>query len=223
MKLITFFGLSIMTVLASCTMEKRVYMSGYHIEWNKSKHSPDKQTTSNEIKKSAEKYTVTTEQRETVINEIGNSYERRIIDDNLTASANNPQIILPQKKQRDFLSSHKEEPTSKEKPSALSFKSGLKKNVEKVIIFEDGPKFESWGVASCIIGMLAWVLLFANLSLLVPALIMFFLSLVFGVVSLIKIYRNPGKYKGKGFAFTSIIMATMTFICLIYLIALVRS
>ena len=36
-------GLAIMLILSSCTMQKRVYMPGYHVEWFKSKHNQVKQ------------------------------------------------------------------------------------------------------------------------------------------------------------------------------------
>jgi len=43
LKHLLFSGLALMLVLSSCTMEKRIYSSGYHIEWNKSKQNPDRQ------------------------------------------------------------------------------------------------------------------------------------------------------------------------------------
>lgn len=45
MKLIkhaSFAGLAIILALSSCTMEKRLYMSGYNMNWNKSSHTPEK-------------------------------------------------------------------------------------------------------------------------------------------------------------------------------------
>ena len=37
-------GLALVLALSSCTMEKRAYRSGYHLEWNKHKLDPSKQT-----------------------------------------------------------------------------------------------------------------------------------------------------------------------------------
>jgi TM2 domain-containing membrane protein YozV len=36
-KSILFIGIAVMFLLSSCTMEKRVYLSGFHVEWKKSK------------------------------------------------------------------------------------------------------------------------------------------------------------------------------------------
>lgn len=42
-KHLTIIGLAIIVALTSCSIEKRVFMSGYHIEWNKKSHNFDNQ------------------------------------------------------------------------------------------------------------------------------------------------------------------------------------
>jgi hypothetical protein len=63
-KQLSFIGLAIALVLTSCTMEKRVYMSGYHIEWKKSKHNPDRQelASNDNVKQTGQNQTVSVEQ-----------------------------------------------------------------------------------------------------------------------------------------------------------------
>jgi TM2 domain-containing membrane protein YozV len=92
-----FIGLSIMLVLTSCTIEKRVYMSGYHIEWKNGKQNSNKQElVSNDNKKQTEKNQIeTVEQSENEINTIDNS---PTVNDNLTASVDNSVIIIPFRK-----------------------------------------------------------------------------------------------------------------------------
>jgi TM2 domain-containing membrane protein YozV len=48
-------GLAIASVFSSCTMEKRVYSSGYHIEWNHSKKDTESSKTSFAVNDKAEK------------------------------------------------------------------------------------------------------------------------------------------------------------------------
>lgn len=53
MNLLTKFsvlGFSVALILSSCTMEKRQYMSGYHIDWHNKKQKVDKVAFTNEIK-----------------------------------------------------------------------------------------------------------------------------------------------------------------------------
>ncbi len=92
---LSFIALAITLVLTSCTIEKRVYMPGYHIEWLNGRHSPDKQTTSNEIKKIKKNETVTAEQSETPTNALDNSFAQTS-DNSITASLDNlPESITP--------------------------------------------------------------------------------------------------------------------------------
>jgi TM2 domain-containing membrane protein YozV len=44
LRLLSLAGLSAALILSSCSMDKKVYSSGYHIEWNGKKHNPEKVT-----------------------------------------------------------------------------------------------------------------------------------------------------------------------------------
>ncbi len=74
-KQFSFISLAIMFVLTSCTMEKRVYRSGYHIEWLNGKHNRNKNelASKDNIKKSIENKT-----------EIGYQTEQPNINSNTT-------------------------------------------------------------------------------------------------------------------------------------------
>ena len=102
-KQLSFIGLAIILVLNSCTMEKRVYMSGYHIEWKKSKHNPDKQElVSNENgKQTAQNQIGTVELSINKTNSVVNSFEPTITDDNISASVDNS-FIIPFRKTVSF-------------------------------------------------------------------------------------------------------------------------
>lgn len=127
-KQLSYIGLAIMFVLTSCTMEKRVYMSGYHIEWLNGKHSPDKQTASIDTKNIEENKTVTTEQSETATNTVDNFSAQTVTDNNITASVDNNSIIIPSNKPVSFhktVTSVKENPTTETK---TVIKQGTKKS-----------------------------------------------------------------------------------------------
>lgn len=98
-KQLSFIGLAIMLVISSCTMEKRVYTSGYHIEWNKSKHNTDKREL---VNKDSRKPTV--EQSENETNRVDNSLVQTVTDNNITASVDNlPELFTA----NNFLSKEK--------------------------------------------------------------------------------------------------------------------
>jgi len=103
LKHLLFSGLALMLVLSSCTMEKRVYMSGYHIEWNKSKQNPDRQELVNKDngKTTEQNKIATVEQSGNEVITADNSNSTTVIEHNITASLDNS-IILPSDKPVSF-------------------------------------------------------------------------------------------------------------------------
>jgi uncharacterized protein YgiM (DUF1202 family) len=103
-KQLSFIGLAIALVLTSCTMEKRVYMSGYHIEWKKSKHNPDRQelASNDNVKQTGQNQTVSVEQSINETNTADNFFAPTVTDDNITASVDNNSVIIPSHKSVAF-------------------------------------------------------------------------------------------------------------------------
>ena len=103
LKQISFLVLTIMFVLTSCTMDKRLYSSGYHTEWNKSKHNSDKKDYASEKKEVQVEpnQTVLLGEPETQIKNDVNAIQNETISpssiDNLTASNDNTIIVQSQK------------------------------------------------------------------------------------------------------------------------------
>lgn len=93
-------GLAITFVLTSCTIEKRIYMSGYHIDWFRSKHIPDKiEITSNyDLSKSVNKKSIKARQ----------SYEDKSAlqvgsEDSLVFTADISPVVLPINKSASYI------------------------------------------------------------------------------------------------------------------------
>lgn len=158
-KQLSFIGLAIMLVLNSCTMEKRVYMSGYHIEWNKSKNNPDRQelVSNDNVKKIEQSQIGTIEQYKNGSNTLENV--PTIDNENLTASLDNS-IILPSHKTISF-SKNENSVTAKtnqtfEEKTVISKKiSKAKKKAEKNNAADGGGKSQLVALLLCIfIGVL---------------------------------------------------------------------
>lgn len=127
-KQLSFIGLVITLVLTSCSMEKRVYMSGYHIEWNKTKHNPDKQELANNdnVKQKQQNQLVTIGQTENEINTADNS--PTVTDDNFTASLDNS-VIIPSRKAISF--SKKENSVTSQTNQTFEEKTVISKKINK--------------------------------------------------------------------------------------------
>ena len=148
-KQLSFIGLAITLVLSSCTMEKRVYMSGYHIQWNKSKHNPDKQEL---VNTDSRKQTV--EQSENETKTVDNSFAQTVTDDNITASVDNNSVIIPSHKTVSF-SKNENTVTTKTNPTSETktiVKSDSKKNkkANKKSATDGGGKSQLVALLLCI-------------------------------------------------------------------------
>jgi len=80
---------------------------------------------------------------------------------------------------------------------------------------DDQRKVEGLGLAGFIIGIVGWFMPFGI------GLVMCLLAIIFGAISLGKISNNPEKYKGKGFAITSLILGIAGVGILLWLLSLV--
>ena len=95
---------SITIVFSSCTMEKRIYMPGYHISMKSSKQNREKQELTKNESKIEQSEKVITEKTNFESNTIENNEP---IVENLSASADNEQIIVPKKEKINLLSNYK--------------------------------------------------------------------------------------------------------------------
>ena len=126
-KQLSFIGLATMLVLSSCTMEKRVYMSGYHIEWKKSTHNLDRQElVSNDGKLAEQNQLGTVEQSENENKKIDNAAS--VNDNSLTASVDNS-VIIPSRKTVSF--SKKENTVTAKTNSTSEIKTVVKSDSKK--------------------------------------------------------------------------------------------
>jgi TM2 domain-containing membrane protein YozV len=92
-KQLSLIAFAIMLILSSCTMQKRLYMSGFTVEWNTAKHNSDKGKLANihKEKQTDKDVIVAVQQVENKINTIENT--TAITDENITVSVINPIIV----------------------------------------------------------------------------------------------------------------------------------
>jgi Zn/Cd-binding protein ZinT len=97
-------ALTLILFLTSCTLEKRVYMSGYHIEWKNEKQNLHKNDLAKkEAKKTDEKRFETIEQSDIESNSAHNNRFQISTEDNIIASTNNTILPSINKNKMDFV------------------------------------------------------------------------------------------------------------------------
>jgi hypothetical protein len=89
----SFLGLSIAILLSSCSMEKRLYSSGYHIEWNKRNEASNKSKSAERHEKSIKAEKSEEVIQNTVLAEPANQIQK--VEQNVvTASVDDKSFIL---------------------------------------------------------------------------------------------------------------------------------
>ena len=99
-KQLSLLGLAILLILNSCTIEKRVHLPGYHVEWkNGMRHSNKQELVIKDNEAQIEKNQIkTVEQSEKAVNTTDIVLVSTTNDDNISASMDNDAIIIPSQK-----------------------------------------------------------------------------------------------------------------------------
>ena len=195
-----------MLILTSCTMGKRVYMSGYHIDWKNGKYNSNKQeVVSNDNEKQTKKNQIgTVEQSENETNTIDNS--PTVTDDNIIASVDNQQLILPQKEKLNLFSSHKVKTADEEIKINPSIKSELKKGIKTISKNTDEePKMSGLAIAGFICGIMGLLLVLTTGW---P----FLLGTLGTIFSAIGLGQTSKGEKGNGFAIAGLITGILAIV-----------
>lgn len=95
LKQLSFIALALTIIISSCTIEKRVHMSGYHIEWKNGTHNSNKQSlVDNDNKREIKQdKTAKVEQNKIEIDTV--DYSIITTDENTIASADNSIFVHP--------------------------------------------------------------------------------------------------------------------------------
>jgi len=186
----------------SCTVEKRLYMSGYNVEWKLNKNKFEKEFRFDISKDKKNTQAKTVEQPE-------NNYK-----ENFIASSNNDEIFITKK--NNF-------------PNNYIRKNITEKKIHKKIfdrVFSRTPpkkttvkKIDGFGIASLILGIASVVLIFTATSLPVLVILSAFAAIVLSRISIKKLKENPNYFKGRGYAVAGFVLAIISLALIIIILA----
>ena len=239
---------SILILSSSCTVEKRKYQTGYHIEWRNNQTEPSKKDkfATKDIKHDSLTFTAIDSLRAEISS--ASALPQFTEDDAAVASNDNYITPLPsntnatkyyskakaaedcdniillngEEIQANVMEVGKEEIRYKKCNIPDSPVYVLKRSEVFMIKYQNGTKdiitpankesniikTEGFGLVSFIVGAIG-------------GLPLGILALIFGVISLRRIKKYPGKYKGKGFAIAGIILGLLGIIAVFILVALI--
>ena len=201
-KKLTLVGLAVTLILPSCTIEKRVHMAGYNVQWKKGKTKLDKkELAQNHVQQDEGNQRLKLDELKTSEGSANYSVESEINESETNASLENKLHVSPEISLNDGLKESSEEVDIYEKSSKVNVaESKLRSDAIETEEEKAEPKVEGLGLAGFIIGIVGWFMPFGL------GLVMCILAIIFGAISMGKIKNNPEKFKGKGFAITSLIV-----------------
>jgi hypothetical protein len=180
-KLITPAMLFLALFISSCSIQKRQYMPGYSIEWNKKKSEVVPKD-----KGEADKPGLA----------ITETHDKTKAQDNASASIDK-QISVSNVKESstpvELDAIHHNTPTKPE-----TFKSGFKKGLKLLKPVSEGPKANGFAIASLVLGILSLITYTAAIAFAI-------LAIIFGFIALKRIRNNPDSFKGRGMALAGLI------------------
>jgi hypothetical protein len=201
-------SLLIILCFSSCKMEKRIYSSGYYIEWNNGKRSvynkeieKHNHTTQNKIRKS-----------ETLVRSNKECYNNLIsdinFDENIIESAGDDPTILTDNTPGILFSIKKEDINKQEVVTlqSLNFTNSPYEFETTTKNSEKDPKTNKLGLLSFMIALLLPILFIASLNTSLLSLFLAIPSLLLEAIALRQIKKNPEKYKGKTLAKIGVIV-----------------
>jgi len=200
--------------MSSCTMQKRLYLPGYNVEWNKSGNSEEKVNIASNVSSASQEQTTDNNSLST-----GNT-DNILTEENLTASIDNSDIIISNnsKIQKSFTKGILNSNKQKSKINKFSLNKSYKNSeITNAKPAGEGEGTNGLAIASLIFGIAGIVLLFVpEIAVVVAALIASILAIIFGFIGL-------GKSKGKGFAIAGLVLGFIGIAIWLLVIAIVAS
>jgi hypothetical protein len=198
--------ISITLLLTSCTLEKRVYMSGYHFEKNKTNHNYDRQELTGKFKENhSEKNQINkTAQLEIITEAIDESLNLEL-SESFSSVANSNEFIIPSDKKNKFYNS---KTSTKITEDVIPTKTSSKlKREKKKKLYLQITEYNKFNLLTCIGFIFSLIFLF-YVILAIEAIL---LIAVFGIFAILlsglglrKIAKNELLHEGKIFLWVEI-------------------
>ncbi len=214
------FTLLSFCMLFACTITKRHFGSGYHVEWKRNHLTEEKKENPNNKTLLEDDFLLDLESLtpKTPIIEIGEP--RDSITPDVSKSFSNDKIIVQEKKSIGANIIHQ----TKRKQSGESNDCGIV--IEDQTTIEEKPKkvetFTWFALGPLILGGLLLMVLsligFYSNPLGIVLIVLGLLAIIFSIISVVRIRKNPGRYKSKWLTWTLLGLSTIGIGALLFMV-----
>jgi hypothetical protein len=174
---------------SSCTIEKRIYSSGYHIEWNKNNRAFVSEEVGNNERKG---------QKEHIQPELAEQSE--MVDQSMNASVGRGPIVTAKKDLVSFATLQKREINKQNVTIVPTIQANNKKGILTFSKTSDEkPKINILAIISFICAIFSFPIITFFWIGIIP-------SILLGAIAIRQFKNNPGKYKGKLLAIIAVIV-----------------
>jgi hypothetical protein len=207
--LLSLTAASVMSFFGSCSVNKRVYRDGYHIEWN---HNNSSAKQDQPVEEPKEESAQVNAEEAIPVESLG---EMMIPEVPAEASAA-PEASKPAEKKKSVISRIIKEDTEEDLmlinsgSKAAAFKSGFKKGLKLMMPDAEGHTLRL-AIASFVLGLIS---LFAYYG----AFVLGVLAIIFGAIALRKIRNSAGAYRGSTFAWIGLICGIVSLVIALIII-----
>lgn len=226
-KIKSFIGLLLVVMLfASCStsdkvvtgnyIQKRKYNKGFYVSTN-GKKDKTKEAYNKQLADKPENLTKLQNKYKDIQNNDNNFVE--LNDNSLIASTDDNSIPAEDNftiSSNNYGNSIRTKIEQKVEKSKNKLRKKINKNVEKIktsnSVNGGEPKTEGFGLAGFITGLV---------GLFIFGILFGLIAIIFGAISLGKINKNPDRFKGKGFAITSLILGIIDVVGFLIVLALI--
>lgn len=200
-------GLVLAFVLSSCSVEKGVYLSGYHLQWNNKVHNANKKQLAENTKNNEIFAAQTSEVTST---------ENPGVNEAVPVASTDNSIYIPASPKIEW---NKKNTTTSSKSTTASAETKKITKAQKKKQNRNAPhpnlgvkKFHWAAITGFVTGLVG--LLIAGLPLGICA-------IVFSTIALVKIANNPEEYRGLGLAIAGLILGILDVVIIVIFLSLI--
>lgn len=196
--------------LGSCSVDKRVYRDGYHIEWNHAKNNLKKTESAPLVEEATTASVADPTPQDNIAQEMPESVVTPVVPDQeaVKAPKEKKQSLAERKKNLIAKIIPNDTPEDEAKimsgSKAAAFKSGFKKGLKLMM-----PDAESHtlhlAIASFVLGIISLVAYYG-------AFVLGLLAIIFGIIAIHKIRNSGGAYRGSLLAWLGLIFGIIAIV-----------
>lgn len=200
--------------LSSCTIDKRVHLPGYHVEWHGTKHKTDLIVKNNPANISENIEKISERESIAVTSETSVSTQAVITEDYVSETARTSRVVTSKKEKTNLKSDQKTNLTvNSSNQSQSSFRAEFREGYKAIMTVDADQPLQTNGL-----GVAGFVS--SLVGLFIFGIVLGAMAVIFCAIALGQINKQPGKWKGKGLVIAGLVIGLLDIIIVLVLVSM---